>query len=219
MVLRTVLALAVLGLPALAPAATIRGRVDVRLEARQPQPRPNVAALGMASRPADAPAPDRTRSVVYLDTAPSGAFERAEPGRARMLQQGEAFLPYVLPVRVGTVVDFPNRDPLYHNVFSLSKARPFDLGRYASGKSKSVRFDEPGIVRVFCDIHSHMSAYVLVFAHRFFTATGDDGSYALDGVPPGHYTLVVWTNGRERHFRQLHVPDAGSLVEADFVVE
>ena len=83
-------------------------------------------------------------------------------------------------------MDFPNNDKTYHNVFSLSKAKSFDLGRYAAGRSKPVRFDEPGIVRVFCEIHSHMSAFILVFAHRYFAVTDNEGRYRLDNVPPGH---------------------------------
>ena len=84
-----------------------------------------------------------------------------------MDQRNETFVPHVLAITTGTTVDFPNSDRIYHNVFSLSKTAPFDLGRYAVGRSKSVRFDRPGIVRVFCDIHSHMSAFILVFSHPF----------------------------------------------------
>ena len=100
-------------------------------------------------------------------------------------------------------VDFPNSDRTYHNVFSLSKTRPFDLGRYAAGRSKSVRFDRPGIVRVFCDIHSHMSAFILVFGHRFFTVTDEDGRYRLEGVPPGSYTVSVWHETLARESRNV----------------
>ena len=85
-----------------------------------------------------------------------------------MDQRNETFVPHLLAVTVGTTVDFPNNDRTYHNVFSLSKAQRFDLGRYAAGRSKAVRFDRPGVVRVFCDIHSHMNAFILVFTHRFF---------------------------------------------------
>ena len=99
-------------------------------------------------------------------------------------------MPHVLAIIAGTSVDFPNSDRTYHNVFSLSKTKQFDLGRYAAGRSKSVRFDRPGIVRVFCDIHSHMSAFILVFAHRFFAVDRRRGRYRLDGVPPGTYTVI-----------------------------
>lgn len=198
-------------------AGTIRGSVEVRIESPATQRRPAVAELGQPR--VQRVLPDRTRSVVYLESAPGGAFEQPEPQRARMDQRGEAFIPYVLPVLVGTTVDFPNGDPIYHNVFSLSSARPFDLGRYASGRSKSVRFDKPGIVRVFCDIHSHMSAFILVFAHRFFAATDAEGRYAIENVPAGEYEIVAWTDGRIRARQVVAVPYGDASARADFVVE
>ena len=118
---------------------------------------------------------------------------------------------------MGTTVDFPNSDRTYHNVFSLSKARRFDLGRYGRGQSKSVRFDRPGVVRVFCDIHSHMSAFILVFAHRFFAVTDAEGRYRIDGLPPGAYTVVAWNDGQERETRTVQVNE-GAATELDFVV-
>ncbi len=128
------------------------------------QPRPAVTDLGMAP-PRDSP--DRRRSVVYLESGPIGAFDETSQGDAALDQRNEAFFPYVLAVQAGTSVAFPNDDRTYHNVFSFSKAKRFDLGRYPRGQSKSVRFDRPGVVRVFCDIHSHMSAFILVFAHPY----------------------------------------------------
>lgn len=197
-------------------AGSIRGSVDVRLDPGLVSARPSVAELGMPPRPG---LPDRRRSVVYLETAPRGAFEDHERPRASLDQQSEAFVPYVLAIEVGTAVDFPNRDRTYHNVFSLSKPQRFDLGRYATGQSKSVRFERPGVVRVFCDIHSHMSAFILVFAHRFFATTDASGSYRIDNVPPGQYSLAVWTDGRVRETRPVRVPEDGSGSVQDFVVE
>src|SRR5204862_575169 len=126
---------------------------------------------------------DRLRSVVYLETAPRGAFEQGEAAHAVMDQRNETFVPHLLAITAGTTVDFPNSDRIYHNVFSLSKTKSFDLGRYAAGRSKSIQFDRPGIVRVFCDIHSHMNAFILVFNHRFFTVTDTDGRYRIENVP------------------------------------
>src|SRR6187200_2136901 len=166
---------------------TIRGRVDVR-SAGSTEVRPDVAALGMH---AAHDRPDRRRSVVYLETAPRPAFDPGDEQRARMDQRNENFVPHVLPIVSGTTVDFPNDDSTYHSVFSLSKPKPFNLGRYAAGRSKSVRFDQPGIIRVFCDIHSHMSAFILVFAHRYFTVTDEEGRYRIENVPPGTYTAIA----------------------------
>ena len=161
-------------------------------------------------------APDLRPAVVYLETAPSRAFPDVEPMRATMDQRNETFVPHVLAVTVDTTVEFPNSDNIYHNVFSLRGPRPFDLGRYAAGRSKSVRFDRPGIVRVFCEIHSHMSAFILVFNHRYFSVTSSDGRYQISRVPPGRYTLVAWNEGAIRESRQVVVPEDGGAVETDF---
>jgi len=139
--------------------------------------------------------------------------------KARVIEQREkTFLPHITAVPVGSTISFPNFDGLYHNVFSLSKTKTFDLGRYAVGRSKSVRFDRPGIVRVFCDIHSHMSAFILVFAHRYFSLTDTDGTYRLDNVPPGTYTVVAWNESAPLESRRVVVPDAGGEVEVNFAL-
>ncbi len=204
-----------LAVSAQAPPAIgiIRGRVDVRRPAPQPERRPAVSDLGMAG--AHDPI-DIARSVVYLESAPSAAFADLGPQRARMDQRNETFVPHVLAITVGTTVDFPNSDHTYHNVFSLRGPRPFDLGRYAAGRSRSVRFDRPGIVRVFCEIHSHMSAFILVFSHRYYAVTGVDGRYQIGRVPPGRYTLVAWNEGSIRESRQVVLSDDQPIVEADF---
>jgi plastocyanin len=196
------------------PSGTIRGRVDVRRELSPVEPRPSVADLG---RGPARDRPDRRRSVVYLETAPQGAFEDHDRTRAVLDQRNETFVPYVLAIPVGATVDFPNSDRTYHNVFSFSKARRFDLGRYGRGVSKFVKFDKPGVVRVFCEIHSHMSAFILVFAHRFFATTDAEGRYRIDAVPSGAYTLAAWNDGEVRETRAVRVPEGGT-VELDFVV-
>lgn len=194
---------------------TIRGRVDVRRETPASPARPNVAELG-PSRPTGSS--DRKRSVVYLEAAPHGAFEEGERVRAVLDQRNQTFVPHVLAIQAGTSVDFPNNDRTYHNVFSLSRAKRFDLGRYPKSQVRTVRFDRPGVVRVFCDIHSHMSAFILVFAHRYFATTDETGAYRIDGVPAGAYRLVAWNDGQEREVRTVEVP-AGGAVEADFVLK
>jgi plastocyanin len=198
-----------------APNGAIAGVVEVHRPSTPVVQRPNVSDLGMAAHHDRI---DRRQSVVYLETAPKGAFEEREGARARMDQRNEAFVPHLLAIMAGTTVDFPNNDHTYHNVFSLSKVHPFDLGRYASGQSKSVRFDRPGIVRVFCDIHSHMSAFILVFSHRFFAVTGEGGRYRIDDVPPGTYTVMVWNELADQVSRTVTVPPDGSTVPLDFVV-
>jgi len=197
------------------PGAAIRGRVDVRLNAPPIERRPNVNELGMH---AVHDTTDQRRSVVYLESAPALAFPEVDRQRMSMDQRNETFVPRVLAITVGTTVDFPNSDGVYHNVFSLSGAKRFDLGRYPAGRSRSVRFDRPGIVRVFCEIHSHMSAFILVFNHRYFAVTGTDGRYQINRVPAGRYTLVAWHEGSIRESRPVVVPDDAGSVEADFTI-
>ena len=134
-----------------------------------------------------------------------------------MDQRNETFVPHVLAITAGTVVDFPNSDRFYHNVFSLSKAARFDLGRYAKGKSKSIRFDQPGIVRVFCEIHSHMNAFILVFAHPFFAITDTDNRYRINNVPAGNYNVIAWNEGVASDAKPVTV-GAGAVAELDFTV-
>ena len=198
---------------AAARAGSIRGRVELRRAPAPAERRPNVADLGTPSALHDLA--DRLRSVVYLDSAPRRAFDEVEPGRAVLDQRDERFVPHVLAITTGSVVDFPNSDRIYHNVFSLSKTRPFDLGRYAVGRSKRVRFDTPGVVRVFCDIHSHMNAFILVFSHPFFTLTDNEGRYRINNVPPGTYNLIAWNEGVSSEPRPVTVPDGGEA-ELDF---
>jgi plastocyanin len=157
------------------------------------------------------------RSVVYLESAPRGAFDTNDGGHAVMDQRNETFVPHVLAIMTGTTVDFPNSDKFYHNVFSLSKTRQFDLGRYAAGNTRPVRFDRAGIVRVFCDIHSHMNAYILVFSHPFFAMTDAEGRYRIENVPPGTYGVIAWNEGTSSEARPITVPDGG-VAELDFTL-
>jgi len=186
---------------------TIYGRVEVDEALPRLARRPRVAELGggIDHRPSE-PAP----SVVYLQTAPSGEHRANGPRRAIMDQRHETFVPHVLAVTVGTTVEFPNSDLVYHNVFSLSKAARFDLGRYAVGRSKAIRFDKPGVVRVFCDIHSHMNAFILVFDHPFFSVTDNAGRFRISGVPTGTYGAIVWREGDSSGARPVTVPEGGA---------
>jgi plastocyanin len=135
--------------------------------------------------------------VVYVESSPSletaaRAAATNPPRGLSIRQDGLAFVPHVLPVLRGTTVDFPNTDPVFHNVFSLARAATFDLGRYPRGDARSVRFDTPGIVKVFCHIHSDMSAVVLVLDNPYFVAPDAEGRFSLDGLPPGEYRVVAW---------------------------
>src|SRR5712691_8896222 len=134
--------------------------------------------------------PEIRNVVVYLKGV---AFHGPlPPAKAVLRQEHETFVPHVLPITRGSTVEYPNDDPIFHNVFSLSSAASFDLRRYRRGQSRSHVFPKPGIVKVYCHIHSHMSATILVLDHPYFTIPGTDGTFELPNVPPGEYTVVGW---------------------------
>jgi plastocyanin len=140
--------------------------------------------------------------VIYLEATPAGvAVPSPSTTPFRMRQENSTFLPHVLAVQRGSVVEFPNGDPIFHNVFSLSKAASFDLGRYPRGSAKGVRFDKPGLVKVFCHIHSDMSAIIMVLDNPFFTSPDSHGRFQIDGLPPGTYRAIGW---HERARPQVH---------------
>lgn len=184
-----------------APGATGRivGRVEIAtsLASRRPHFRiyADARTASVAPRVPENELTAELRNVVVFLQADRGT---ALPARidstavAVMSQIAERFDPHVLAVQQGTRVDFPNYDDIYHNVFSLSRARTFDLGRYPRGASKSVTFTKAGVVQVFCHTHADMSGIVMVLANPFFTAPDRAGHYAMENVPPGEYTIVGW---------------------------
>lgn len=133
--------------------------------------------------------PEMRNVIVYFSDLPAS---KAAPTKASIAQKDEQFVPHTVAVTVGSSVAFPNDDPFFHNVFSLSRGSSFNLGRYPSGSSRATVFNRAGIVKVFCEIHSQMSAVVRVFDHGWFTIPSDDGAFAIEDVPPGEHTLVAW---------------------------
>jgi plastocyanin len=116
----------------------------------------------------------------------------APPMRVSIRQKDEEFFPHLVAVTAGSTVDFPNDDLIFHNVFSLSRAGTFDLGRYPRGQSKGRTFREPGFVKVFCNLHSHMSAVVRVFDHPFFAIPDEEGAFTIAGLPAGRHDVSAW---------------------------
>ncbi len=133
---------------------------------------------------------DRSNVVVYLEDVPGAAEPPA--GNPQIRQHGKQYVPEVSPVLAGTTVDFVNDDNIFHNVFSVSPAEPFDLGVYKKDSRKSVRFDNPGVINLYCNIHPNMVGYVVVLKNPFFARTGPDGVFEIAGVPPGTYKIKAW---------------------------
>jgi plastocyanin len=135
-------------------------------------------------------------TVVWLD-AP-GAPPVAQSAPVIIDQRNISFSPHVLVVRVGTSVEFPNNDHVFHNVFSFKDGKKFDLGMYPSGvKGKLVVFDRPGLSRIFCNIHPNMAAYVVAVDTPYYALSNSHGVFAVTGVPPGTYTYHAWRPGSE----------------------
>lgn len=148
--------------------------------------------------------------VIYLESSAALHVETSPNSRppAALRQRDQMFVPHVLPVLVGTTVQFPNDDAVFHDVFSLSSTKVFDLQRYPQGTSRSVQFLKRGVVEVFCHIHADMSAYIVVLDNPFFVVPDAQGHFALDGVPPGDYQLTAWYERTHPVTVRVHV-DAG----------
>ncbi len=176
-------------------------------------------ALAAAAAAAMATPPKLSERVaVYLVSDDLDAQPYPAPSKNPMLDQKNLqFHPQVLPVLVGTSVDFPNRDRLYHNVFSYSQSKEFDLGRYPRDDSRTVKFDRPGIVRVYCDIHTHMNATILVLQNPYFATPDDSGNFVIRGVPEGSYTIVLWYERDIAERRTVEVK-SGEAAEVNFTL-
>ena len=131
-------------------------------------------------------------AVVWLAApgAPAGPTKKVV-----LDQRNLAFMPHVLAVRVGTTVEFPNNDKVFHNVFSFRDGKKFDLGMYPKGTSRPIKFDKPGLARLFCNIHPNMAAYVLAVDTPYFAVSNEDGTFTIAGVPAGSYTYHAWRPG------------------------
>jgi plastocyanin len=199
-----------------AQTGRLEGRVILSRELSTRKPRLRVySEYGPGAIPAAGAAEtsELGNVIVYIDsTVPSSA----SPASGLAIEQrNEAFVPHVLPVLVGSTVAFPNRDQVFHNVFSLSAAKTFDLGRFPQNASKSVRFGRAGVVQVFCHIHSDMSAVVLVLPNTHFAVPDSTGHYAIEGVPAGDYRVVAWHERTRRTLHRVHIA-AGETTELEF---
>jgi plastocyanin len=160
--------------------------------------------------------------VVYIESTAGTNTAIAEKPVAvvttrKINQKGAMFSPRVLPVMVGTTVEWPNQDSIFHNVFSISDAKPFDLGLYKHPEVKRVTFDKPGRVDAFCSIHKAMNCIILVVETPYFAATDDQGRYTITSVPPGTYRLKAWHERLPRQVKEVIVPNSGE-VRVDFLL-
>ena len=190
--------------------ATIEGKVEL------PQLSTGELTTQRYQNSAETPTgpPDPPMAVVYLE----GNFANIvhSPHSAEMAQKNINFDPGLLPIRVGTTVTFPNLDDTYHNVFSYSKTKRFDLGRYRKDeKPESVLFDKPGVVTLHCEVHGTMRGTILVLDTPFFQKTDVRGGYRLRDLPAGHYVLKAWLSENDIRSREVDLKP-GTTLHVDF---
>jgi plastocyanin len=158
--------------------STVTGRIDFALDAK--------TATAATSR----------QAVIWLTPLDGEAASLApSPKTAVLMQKDKTFRPHVLVIPAGSTVQFPNRDPFFHNVFSLFEGKRFDLGMYEAGSSRNVQFDRPGISYIFCNIHPEMSAVVVAVRTPFYATTDPAGNFSIANVPAGRYQMELWADG------------------------
>jgi len=172
-----------------AQTTTVHGRVEV-IRAASGAQKKNAAAKATNEIPA---------TVVWLTPAPESGVKLDAPAPSatnpQLVQKNKSFAPHLLVIPAGSMVEFPNRDPFFHNVFSLFEGKRFDLGLYEAGTTRAVRFDRPGISYIFCNIHPQMSAVVITMSTPLYAIASKDGQVSIASVPYGRYTLHVWSEG------------------------
>jgi plastocyanin len=196
--------------------AQVGGRVtgSVKLTLANSAPSTASAYERRSVGPKPRPLSELKNVVIFFSDLPA---VKSAPMQASIAQKDEQFSPHLVAVTAGSSVAFPNEDPFFHNVFSLSRGSAFNLGRYPSGSSRSKTFTRPGIVKVFCEIHSQMSAVVRVFDNAWFTIPVDDGTFAINDVPPGEHTLVAW-HERIGERREKVTIKAGAATQINFTL-
>ena len=173
-------------------AAPALGRIEGAVRLTMPS-RAGLASGAYAPRIVSRPAPHPgtvSDVVVFIRDLPADG--NLALTRTRMIQEDESFEPRVIAITRGSTVEFPNADPFFHNVFSLSSGGAFDLGRYKPGDSRARVFTRPGLIKVYCHVHSQMSASILVLDNAYFTRPLADGTFSLPDVPAGTYRLSAW---------------------------
>jgi plastocyanin len=201
---------------------SVKGKIDIRAMVKPDivshEIRSHLYGMSPMIHSTDSMNNDFGSIVVSLE---SKDVKQAKPRpltKALLDQRNAEFIPHVLPIQRGTVVEFVNRDNTYHNVFSLSPTKKFNIGRRPTGEAVPIQFDKAGIVQVFCDIHSHMSAYILVLDSPFFVHPDEHGNYSFENIPAGVYTLQVWHERFTKRERIITIPSGGHMTE-NFVME
>ncbi len=181
-----------IGIASASSLSEIRGKVNLQVASKRKKSLNSTQRYGAGKKINPAPP---VEAVVYLTgpTIEKHLPRKSDNSTKELPQEKFQFVKYVLPIQVGTKVLFPNLDKDFHNIFSYSKTKRFDLGRYTHNESPpSVVFDKPGEVRLFCEIHNHMRSTILILETPYFGLTDPEGNFTIEGIPPGKYTLHAW---------------------------
>ena len=160
---------------------------------------------------------EKSRVVIYLEGPMPAGDDLTKTPSPQIQQLDRRFVPDIVVVPVGSTVSFPNMDPIFHNIYSLSKPKSFDLGSYDKGETRKVTFPKPGIVEIYCHLHPNMAATVVVTPNRWYAQPDRSGKYRIPNVPNGQYTLVAWHRAAG-FFRKTIVVESGHDAVADFVI-
>jgi plastocyanin len=190
-----------------------------------------VISMGAAARAADSgnqtgvlvgtitaggrPTSDVVLSIEGLPAKPLNGAPAEYYTHATMGQRDLRFFPHVLPVMVGSTIDFANEDKVWHDVFSTSEAKSFNVGLYAPGKTKKITFDKPGVVRILCNVHPQMEAYIVVLDHPYFATPDERGNYRFEGLPLGSYRLKIWRPSADPKIEPFTIERAGEVARLD----
>ena len=206
------------------PAQAITGTILIKKKLTKPNVTPSVPVYqrGIAVRlgkdaDQDPIAYERSRVVIYLEGPVSIDQNAADSPAPQVQQLDRRFMPDLVVIPVGSSVVFPNMDPIFHNIYSLSKPKSFDLGNYDKGQTRKVTFPKPGIVDIYCHLHPNMQATVVVTPNRWFARPARNGQYRIANVTPGQYTLVAWHKTAGFFRKSIVVEDAHDST-ADFFI-
>lgn len=206
------------------PAQAITGTILIKKKLTRPSITPSVSvyqrgtAVKLGKDPDQDPlAYERSRVVIYLEAATVAGQNDTDSPAPQIQQLDRRFMPDLVVIPVGSTVFFPNMDPIFHNIYSLSKPKSFDLGNYDKGQTRKVTFPKPGIVDIYCHLHPNMQATVVVTPNRWFARPNRNGQYRIPDVPPGQYTLVAWHKAAG-FFRKTIVVENTHDTTADFFI-
>jgi plastocyanin len=193
-------------------ATDLHGRIVITRKITKKRVTPPIYQLRGVStvrEPDDADAPNELKEVVVFLESDSSSPDK--PAQAELRQHNRRFEPQLLVIPAGSTVSFPNSDPVFHNVFSLSKAKKFDLGYYPAGQTRIVKLDAPGIVQVYCHLHPNMYAAIVVVPNCWYAQPADDGTFSLMDVPPGTHHLAAWHMNAGFFRQEVDVPATGAV--------